>query len=204
MRVLVACEFSGVVREAFDSRGHDAYSCDLLPTEREGNHLQCDVREVLNDGWDLLIAHPDCTYITNSGVRWLYRDIDRWPKLYEACSFFRELLAAPIKHKCVENPVPHKYGAGWIGTPYTQTIQPWQFGHPETKRTALWLENLPPLTPTNDVREVMRDMPKHLTDRVHYASPSPDRWKERARTYTGIADAMADQWGEYIERRVAA
>lgn len=196
MRVLVACEFSGVVRDAFASLGHDAYSCDLLPTERPGNHFQCDVREVLHDGWDLLIAHPDCTYITNSGVRWLYRDIDRWPKCYEACQFFRELWEADIPRVCIENPVPHKYGLGWIGAPYTQTVQPWQFGHPETKRTALWLRGLPPLEPTADVRDAMRDMPKNQTDRVHYASPGPDRWKERARTFPGIAAAMAAQWSE--------
>jgi hypothetical protein len=196
MKVLVACEYSGVVRDAFIRGGHDAMSCDLLPTEADGPHYQGDVRDVLGDGWDLIVAHPECTYIANSGVRWLDSDINRWKRLYEACQFFRLFLEHPCLRVAVENPIPHKFGAGWIGRPYTQTIQPWQFGHPESKRTCLWLKGLPPLVATRNVREQMRSMSKRETQRVHYASPSPDRWKSRSRTYTGIAEAMAAQWGK--------
>jgi hypothetical protein len=192
MRVLVACEFSGVVRDAFIARGHDAMSCDLLETERPGPHHQGDVRPLLRHRWDLVIAHPDCTFITNSGVRWLDRDIDRWKQMWAACEFFRECLGANANRVAVENPIPHKYAARWIGDAYTQAIQPWQFGHGETKATCLWLRGLTPLRPTNIV--------SGRKARVHRASPGPDRWKERSRTMQGIADAMAAQWGaERIE-----
>lgn len=201
MRVLVACEFSGIVRDAFRARGHDAWSCDLIPSEGSNEfHLQGDIHMCLpsDDGewrpwyrsygtWDLMIAHPPCTYLCNSGVRWLHEEKGRWGKLYEGVELFRDLLQADIPRICIENPVPHKYAVEMIGETYTQTIQPWQFGHGETKRTCLWLRNLPPLVPTNIVegREA----------RVHKMSPGPDRGKERSRFYTGIADAMADQWG---------
>jgi hypothetical protein len=191
VRVLVACEFSGIVRDAFIARGHDAVSCDLLPTERPGPHIQDDVQVWLDEGWDLLIAHPPCTYLANSGVRWLYggrgttRDLGRWELMEEAADFFRLFLDAPVPRIAVENPVMH----GHAGIrPADQYVQPWQFGTPETKATGLWLRNLPPLVPTNIV--------DGRTPRVHYASPGPDRWKERSRTDPNIAAAMAKQWGE--------
>jgi hypothetical protein len=192
VRVLVACEFSGVVRDAFLARGHDAMSCDLLPSEAPGPHYQGDVRDILDDGWDLMVAHPPCTYLANSGVRWLYggkgtrRDHVRWNAMVDAAVFFADLLNAPIPRIAVENPIMHRYGRDIIGRGPDQTIQPWQHGHPETKATCLWLKGLPPLEPTNIVpgRE----------PRVHHAPPGPNRWKERSRTLPGIAAAMADQW----------
>ena len=205
MRVLVACEYSGTVRDAFIAQGHDAMSCDLLPTDapnwtydpftklrthhpERGSHYQGSVLDVLDDGWDLMIAHPPCTYLTNSGVRWLHTDESRWGKLDEACEFFNRLLDADIPRICVENPIPHKYAVERIGgRKYTQIIQPWQFGHGETKATCLWLKGLQKLTPTNivDGRE----------QRMWKLPPSEDRWKLRSKTYQGIADAMAQQWG---------
>ena len=192
MRVLVACEFSGIVRDAFIAAGHDAWSCDLLDTERSGPHLIGDAgRAVIWDGpWDLMIAHPPCTYLALSGVRWLYggkgteRDPERWAMMERAAAFFRWLLDAPIPRIAVENPIQHRHA----GLPKpTQIIQPWMFGTPETKATCLWLKNLPPLEPTNIV--------DGRIPRVHHASPGPDRWKERSRTDPNIAAAMAAQWG---------
>ena len=192
MRVLIACEFSGKVRDAMRERGHDAVSCDLLPSERSGPHIQGDVLTVLDQGWDLLIAHPSCTYLCNSGVRWLYggkgRQLDpvRWAQMEAACEFFNMIWRSEIPKIAIENPTPHRYATDRIGD-YTQAIHPWQFGHDETKRTCLWLKNLPRLQPTKIV-------PGRIP-RVHHASPGPDRWKERSRTLTGIAQAMAEQWG---------
>lgn len=187
MKVLVACESSGVVRDAFIATGHDAWSCDLLPSETPGPHLQCDVRDVLGNGWDLMIGHPPCTRLCNSGVRWL-AERDLWGDLNEAVDFFLSLWNAPINEICLENPVQHSHARARIGVPPTQIIQPWMFGHGETKATCLWLKRLPRLTPTNivDGRE----------NRIHLMPPSEDRWKERSRTYTGIAAAMASQWGK--------
>ena len=194
MRVLVACEFSGVVRDAFIAHGHDAMSCDLLPTEAPGPHFQGDVREVLapafttlHGAWDLMIAHPPCTYLANSGVRWLHERPDRWPLMLDGAVFLRELLNAPVPRVAVENPVMHRYAKQVIGRGPDQIIQPWQFGHGETKATCLWLRGLPLLAPTQivDGRE----------GRVWKESPSEDRWKKRSITYPGIADAMAAQWG---------
>ena len=210
MRVLVACEFSGIVREAFAARGHDALSCDLLDTEIPGAHYQGPVEDVLDDGWDLMIAHPPCTYLTNAGVRHLHEDVSgraggkakisgtaRWIELGVACEFFNLLLQSGIPRICVENPIPHRYARDLIGN-YTQTIQPWMFGHEETKATCFWLKGLPPLKPTN----IVGPPPKGLTiemrrtwNRVHQTSPGPDRWKKRSRTMSGIAAAMAEQWG---------
>ena len=194
MKVLVACEFSGVVRDAFRVSGHDVWSCDLLKSEPFSvRHIQGDVREILDDGWDLMIAHPPCTYLANSGVRWLYggkgkvRDQDRWQEMEAAAEFFCELLNAPIPHIAVENPIMHRYGKEIIGRKHDQLIQPWQFGHPETKATCFWLKNLPTLEPTKIVNG--------REPRVHHASPSPDRWKERSITLPGIANAMDSQWG---------
>jgi len=182
MRVLVACEFSGVVRDAFAARGHEAWSCDLLPSERPTLwHLQRDVLEVIGDGWDLMVAHPPCRYLTRAGARW-------WPgreaEQRDAIAFFVALYNTPIPRVCIENPV------GIMSKAFRkpdQYIQPWQFGHGETKKTGLWLRGLPLLQPTKivDGRE----------PRVHFAPPSKDRWMVRSRTLTGIAEAMADQWG---------
>lgn len=187
MRVLVACEFSDVVREAFRKRGHDAMSCDLLETEINGSHHKGNVFDIIDDNFDLMIAHPPCTYLANSGVRWLAKDEDRFASMQKAAAFFHELLNTNIPRICVENPIIHKYAAEIIGCRQTQTIQPWQFGHGETKATCLWLKNLPNLVPTKIV--------DGRTPRVHHSSPGPDRWKERSRTLLGIADAMAEQWG---------
>jgi len=195
VRVLIACEYSGAVRDAFTALGHDATSCDLLPTDSPGQHHQGDVFDIIDDGWDLMVAHPPCTYLCNSGVRWLTSDITRWPKMIDGAVFFRRLLEAPIPRIAVENPVMHGHAAKIVGRRQDQVVQPWMFGHPEKKGTGLWLKNLPPLTPTDDVKEQMAGMPKSVTDRIHYASPGPDRWKLRSTTYAGIAAAMADQWG---------
>lgn len=192
MRVLVACEYSGVVRDAFARRGHFAMSCDLLDTESLGLHWKGDVTQVLDMGWDLMIAHPPCTYLARSGMRWLKDQpplrsgkpvgADRRALLDESLAFFQRLMEAPIVRKCIEN--PKSFLIPW---PATQYIQPWQFGHGETKETGLWLTNLPPLVPTNVVegREA----------KVHKMSPGDHRAKMRSLTYQGIADAMADQWG---------
>ena len=182
MRVLIACEFSGTVRDAFMRRGHYALSCDLLPTETEGPHYQGDVSTILTDGWDLMIAHPPCTHLAVSGARWFK---DKQQEQQEALTFVRTLMAAPIERIAIENPI--SIISSKIRKP-DQIIQPWQFGHGETKATCLWLKNLPKLKPTNivDGREA----------RIHKMPPSPDRWKERSKTYEGIAEAMADQWGQ--------
>jgi hypothetical protein len=181
MRVLVACEFSGIVRDAFADRGHFAMSCDLIPSERPGNHYQGDVRKVLLDGWDLMIAHPPCTYLAVSGARWFKdRQIEQW----NALAFVHVLLDNPIPRIALENPV--SVISSRIRKP-DQIIQPWMFGHGETKATCLWLKGLPKLEPT--------DVVDGRSPRVHHASPGPDRWKERSRTLPGIAAAMADQWG---------
>jgi hypothetical protein len=180
MRVLVACEYSGAVRDAFIARGHEALSCDLLPSDAPGPHYQGDVRDVLGMGWDLMVAHPPCTHLAVSGARWFKH---KQAEQAEALDFVRLLLDAPIPRIALENPI--SIISSRIRKP-DQIIHPWQFGHGETKATCLWLKNLPALTPTNIV--VGREA------RVHRMSPSPDRWKERSRTYPGIAAAMADQW----------
>ena len=184
MKVLVACEYSGRVRDAFIARGHDAISCDLLPTEAPGPHYQGDVMDIIGDGFDLMIAHPPCTHLAVSGARH-FAEKRKTGVQQSALEFVRELLSAPIERIALENPVSIISTA--IRKP-DQVIQPWQFGHGETKATCLWLKGLRPLVPTNIVsgREA----------RVHRMPPSPDRWKERSRTYLGIADAMAAQWGE--------
>ena len=190
MRVLIACEFSGIVRRAFAARGHEAWSCDLLPSDdRTDFHIVGDARDILNDGWDLLmVAHPPCTRLCNSGVRWL-AERNLWPELKDAADLFSAFWDAPIERICVENPVMHKHAKALIHNYMApaQSVQPWQFGHGETKRTCLWLRNLPKLTPTNIVegREA----------RVHRMPPGPNRWRERSRFFPGIANAMADQWG---------
>lgn len=189
MRVLVACEFSGTVRRAFRAIGVNAWSCDLLPSEDDSPyHFQCDVLPLLTDGWDLLIAHPPCTRLCNSGVRWL-RERNLWADLDEAAAFFRAFLDAPVPRIAVENPVPHRYAVERIGRPYDFTTQPYEHGDPYTKRTASWLKGLAPLVPT----EVVEDR----EPAVHRMSPGPDRWKARSRTYPGLARAMAAQWSTH-------
>jgi hypothetical protein len=201
MRVLVACEYSATVRDAFRARGFDAWSCDLLPTEGDPRwHIQGDALDVIDrQQWDLLIAHPPCTYMTNSGVCHLHTDPTRWSKLDHAAAFFRALWAAPVKAVAVENPVMHKYAKERIGgLRQAQTIQPYQFGHMEQKATCLWLRGLPKLKPTSDLKDATRALPDNERQRLHYLPPSADRWKLRSTTFQGIADAMADQWGEYL------
>jgi site-specific DNA-cytosine methylase len=181
MKVIVACEFSGIVRDAFTSVGHEAWSCDLLSTERPGNHYQGDIRDCLNNNFDLLIAHPPCTHLAVSGARWFKF---KQKEQREAIEFFMLFVNAPIEYICIENPI------SIMSTHYRkpdQIVQPWMFGHGETKATCLWLKNLPKLVPTHIVngREA----------RVHKMPPSTDRWKNRSRTYTGIAEAMAIQFG---------
>lgn len=204
MRVLVGCEYSGVVRDAFLELGHDAMSCDLLPTDAPGPHYQGDVRDVMGDGWDLAIFHPTCTYLCNSGVRWLSTEPDRWKRMIEGAVFFRELLNAPIPRVAVENPVMHGYAATIVGQRQTQVVQPWMFGHPEKKGTGLWLRGLPPLVATDDMRDVMKTLPVSTTDRIHRAPPGRDRWKVRSTTFAGLAAAMANQWAGPIAAEVAA
>jgi hypothetical protein len=195
MKVLIACEYSGTVRDAFTKLGHDAMSCDLLPTDKPGPHYQGNVFDIIDQGWDLMIAHPPCTYLTNSGVTWLHKDIKRWPMLFEGAEFFKKLLNSNIPRIAIENPIMHKYSKSIIGVNQSQVVQPWMFGHPESKATCLWLKGLEPLKETNNVYDQFKALPKKEAQRLHYASPSPDRWKIRSTTFQGIADAMASQWG---------
>ena len=197
MRVLVACEYSGRVRDAFIAKGHDAMSCDLLPTDVKGPHYQGDVFDLDLAGFDLMVAHPPCTYLTNAGVVWLHKNPERWAKLDEAALFFARLLNSPVPRTCVENPIMHRYAKERIGgVKQTQVVQPWMFGHPEQKATCLWLKGLPPLQPTHNVRAEMSALPDNERQRLHYLPPSPDRWKLRSTTFQGIADAMAAQWSD--------
>ena len=186
MKVLIACEYSGRVRDAFRKRGHDAISCDLLPTDAPGPHYQGDVMDVINDGWDLMIAHPPCTRLCNSGVRWLH-ERDLWDQMREAADFFKLLLNANIPKIAIENPVMHKYAVEIIGKKHSFSVQPYEHGEPYTKRTCFWTKNLSPLKPT-------KIMNKRIAQ-VHKESPGPERWKKRSTTYQGIANAIADQWG---------
>ncbi|MEQ8547608.1 MAG: hypothetical protein RIC03_06845 [Cyclobacteriaceae bacterium] len=205
MKAIVICEESQEVTKALRAKGITAYSCDLQ-TCSGGHpewHIQDDaIKVVYSNQWDLMIAHPPCTFITNAGVRWLFkdgrRDEDRWNELREGSWFFKTLLNAPIKYKAIENPIPHKYALDIIGRKYDQIIHPYQFGHTETKATCLWIENLPKLMPTNNVKQEMDLLPKNLKNRIHYMSPGPERTKLRSKTYTGIAEAIADQWGNHV------
>jgi hypothetical protein len=189
-RVLVACEFSGVVREAFRRRGFDAWSCDLLPAE-DGSPYHCvsDARMTSQLDWELMICHPPCQHLAVSGARWFK---EKQTEQKAALEFVQRLMDAPIPRIALENPI--SIISSRIRKP-DQIIQPWQFGHGEVKATCLWLKNLPKLTPTNIV--------EGRTPRVHFASPGPDRWKERSRTLTGIADAMAEQWGAVLDQPIA-
>ena len=196
MRVLIACEYSGVVREAMTQTGHDAMSCDVLPTDIPGNHYQGDIRDVLSDVWDMMIAHPPCTYLSNSGVCWLHKDTSRWPKLFDGAAFFKLLMNQKhIPRIAIENPIMHKYAKQLIGCgQQSQVIQPWMFGHPEQKATCLWLKGLPKLVDTDNVKEDMMKLSHSDRNKMHYLPPSKDRAKLRSKTYQGIANAMANQW----------
>jgi len=189
VRVLVACEYSGVVRDAFLARGHDAVSCDLLPTDVPGPHIEGDVRAVLNDDWDLMIAHPPCTHLCSSGALHFHKKATQQA---EALQFVRDLLDSPIPRVCVENPV------GVLSTRLRkpdQIIHPWEFGHPESKTTCLWLKRLPPLFVTGWLVRSGARWDNQTPSGQNRLPPSPDRWKLRSATYPGIAKAMADQWG---------
>lgn len=197
MKILIGCEYSGIVRDAFLKRGHDAWSCDLLPAESNSNrHIRGDIREIIKWGWDMLIvAHPPCTRLCNSGVRWLHNPPpgktkeQMWRELDEGAELFSTCWNAPIDRICVENPVMHKHAKERIINfqEFSQSVQPWQFGHGETKRTCFWLKNLPHLEPTNIV--------EGRENRIHKMSPGKNRGLERSRFYPGIAEAMAEQWG---------
>lgn len=181
MRVLIACEYSGAVRDAFIDNGHDAMSCDLLPTDVDGPHYQGDVFDIINDGWDIMIAHPPCTHLAVSGARWFK---DKVEEQKEALEFVQRLMDAPIDKIAIENPI--SIISSRIRKP-DQIIQPWMFGHGETKATCLWLKGLPKLFAT--------DIVEGREAKIHKMSPGPNRWKERSKTYQGIATAMANQWG---------
>ncbi|MCK9593193.1 MAG: hypothetical protein M0Q91_14410 [Methanoregula sp.] len=230
MKVLIACEESQVVCKAFRAIGHEAYSCDILPCSggHPEWHIQDDVMNVLDlnnplsthevplgyprslpSGFDLMIAHPPCTYLANSGVTWLWKKeidwvtleektvpvLERWQDMRDAAIFFKKLLYAPIEHIAIENPIQHKYAREEIGVSWGQQIHPWQFGHMEQKPTCLWLKNVPPLKETNNVKEEMLKLPANKRQRIHYMPPSEHRSRDRAVTYEGIAKAMANQWG---------
>src|SRR5690606_33488729 len=208
MKVLIGCEFSGVVRRAFAARGHDAWSCDLLPAEDGSNrHIRGDVRDHLNDGWDLLaVLHPPCTRLCNSGVRWLHtpppgKTVEQMQaELEEGAALFSACWNAPVERVAVENPVMHRHAKALIENfrPAAQTVQPWWFGDPAFKATGLYLRGLPKLKPTRKLTPPPPGTAEHRAwSHVHRAAPGPDRWKERSRTFPGIADAMALQWGGY-------
>ncbi|WP_371810346.1 hypothetical protein [Ruegeria sp. HKCCD8929] len=214
LRVLVGCETSGIVRRAFLDRGHDAWSCDLRPADdRSNRHMQCDVRETLDMGWDLLaVMHPPCTRLCNSGVRWLSKPPagraleDMWAELDEGAALFSACWNAPVPRVAIENPVMHSHAKERIENyqPFAQSVQPWQFGTDtngpdnERKRTCLWLRELPKLRPTGTLDG------STARASVHRASPGPDRWKTRSKFFPGLAAAMAVQWGDYVLERNAA
>jgi hypothetical protein len=209
IRVLVACEESQVITRAFRKLGFEAYSCDLQWSSggHPEWHIRDDVLNIINDNWHLMIAHPPCTYLAKSSAGWLYnsdgsRNVWRWDKLKEGAEFFKKLLNANIPYIAVENPIPLKYAVEIIGRKYDQIIQPYQFGHPEQKATCLWLKNLPLLQETNDVRGKMKNMTKRQIQRLHYLPPGKDRAKIRSKTYSGIAEAMAIQWGKYVLQNI--
>lgn len=195
LKILIACEFSGAVRDAFTALGYDATSCDLLPQEGNGKHYEGDVFDIIDDGWDLMIAHPPCTYLCSSGLHWNKRRPERAALTEESLVFVQRLLDAPIVRIALENPI------GCISTRIrkpTQIIQPWQFGHPESKATCRWLKGLPKLVPTAVLPKPASGRWENQTPSgQNKLGPSADRWAERSRTYAGIAAAIADQWGAY-------
>lgn len=210
MHVLIACEYTGAMRRAFRARGHDAWSCDLLPAQDgDKHHVQGDCREViLKHEWDLIVARPPCTFLCNSGVRWLYggkgdkRDLERWKQMIDGAEFFKWLLERPsCPFIAVENPIIHVYAKDIIGRGPDQIVQPWWFGDPAFKATGWWLRGLPLLVPTNKLRPPKPGTVEHKAwSKVHRASPGPNRWAERSATFPGIAAATAEQWGDYAAR----
>ena len=190
MKILIACEYSGRVRDSFIAQGHDAISCDLLPTERVGPHYQGNVFDIINDGFDLMVAHPPCTDLAVSGAAWFAKKRADGSQ-QKSIEFFMALANANIPKICIENPI------GIMSTLWrkpSQIIQPWMFGHPESKATCLWLKGIPLLIPTKNVKPEMELLPRNKQMRMHYLPPSPNRWKIRSETYQGIADAMAERW----------
>lgn len=207
LKILIGCEFSGTVREAFRKLGHDATSCDFLPTELPGPHYQGNVLDIVDEPWDIAIFHPTCRYVANSGALRLYKggkksngiDQDRWDKMIEAAHFFKKLYNLKIPHIALENPIMLGYAQKIIGVGPSQTIQPNWFGHPESKATCLWLRSLPNLVPTNKLEKPASGHWENQTKSgQNKLPPSKDRWMIRSRTYPGIADAMAIQWSEYV------
>ena len=195
MKVLVACEYSGIVREAFAKRGHDAWSCDLLPTDQPSDkHIQGDVLEIINDGWDLIIAHPPCTHLSLSGAKyWAEKRADG--RQQAAIKFVEDIWDADCPRICIENPVGALTKHSKLGKASVY-IQPYEFGHAEQKRTGLWLKGLPKLKGTKFID--VKGLPNKERHRLHWLPPSKDRWKIRSTTFQGIADAMADQWGGLV------
>lgn len=210
IKILIACEYSGATRRAFEKRWGDmvdVMSCDLLPADDgASNHYKGDVFDIINNGFDFMLGHPPCTYLTNSGVRWLYdangEPTDRWQDMYESSEFFKRLLNADIPYIALENPIMHKHALAVIGVKPDQYIQPWQFGHAESKRTGLWLQNLPLLQETHNVYDKFKTLPKKEAQRLHMLPPSADRWKIRSETFAGIAEAIADQYGSYVINKI--
>jgi hypothetical protein len=196
MDILIACEYSGTVRDAFRRRGHNAVSCDLLPSDSDGPHITGDVFDLLDRRWDMMIAFPPCTHLAVSGARW-FPEKRADGRQQEGIDFFMAMINAPIERIAVENPI------GIMSTQYRrpdQIVQPWMFGHAEQKSTCLWLKNLASLDATENVHEEMMALPKNKRERLHYLPPSEDRWKMRSKTFQGIAEAMADQWGQPISQ----
>jgi len=209
MKVLIACEESQTVCKAFRKLGYEAYSCDIQ--DCSGGypewHIKSDaIAEAYSGKYDLMIAHPPCTYLSNSGVSWLYnkdksKNLDRWENLIIGGLFFKQLLNAPIRFIAVENPIPHKYALEIIDQKYSQLIQPYEFGHPESKATCFWLKELPILMQATDGRNLWATLPKKQSQRIYYVS-GKDRQKIRSKTFQGIADAMAVQWGDFVEKQL--
>ncbi len=200
LKVLLGCEESDTVRQAFEKLGYDAWSCDIIPSRNPNNknHIQDDILKHLDDGWDLAIFFTPCTFLCNSGVRWLETIPGRKVSMIHDARLFKKCLESKIPFSANENPIPHKYALNIIGRKYDQIIQPWQFGHTEKKSTCLWLKNLPKLIETDNVKIQMQKLPKNKQQRIHYMAPSENRQRDRSTTFSGIADAMAKQWSEYV------
>jgi len=190
MKVLIACEYSGRVREAFRAKGHDAWSCDILDSDDNSKyHIKGSALDILDDNWDLMIAHPPCTYLTNSGVRWLHERPERWAQLDDGAEFFSKLLNADIPKIAVENPIMHKYAVERIGRKHDFCLQPYEHGEPHSKKTCFWLKGLSKFGPTNIIDR------SQVSQSCWKLPPSKDRWKLRSTTYLGVAKAMAEAWG---------
>lgn len=199
LRALIACEYSGTVRDAFSRRGWEAWSCDLLPSDRPGNHYHGDVRDILSEKWDIMVAHPPCTYLCNSGARWLFEKPGRWQQLDDGCAFFKLLLNAEIPHIAVENPWPHKWATERIGRKPDCKVQPHEFGDKQKKTTCLWLKNLPPLMPTTYFQlPPPNSESAKAWEMVWRMPPGENQAHKRSKTFEGMAEAMAEQWTNYV------